>query len=272
MICAGMAGSKWLAKLASAPCDPIALMMGIPGLEPVDRPKEWLKEVPIHVLAPIAPQDRERLETLGYRFAGQLQGAGDQLLRRQFPASWLSIRMTAEGTLPEPARPMHPRSSRKVVQMFSDPIANRLDLGSALEESALKLAMALCTDRSTCESIRIILHDSSGAWRSASRKLIKPVSTAAPLLAGFRALLSGLEMTGPVERMEARAEDLKPAPVFQKTLMGGSAKEERAHSIRATLGAVRASFGDESICLGRQLPAERRVQVLRAWRNATGWM
>jgi hypothetical protein len=91
------------------------------------------------------------------------------------------------------------------------------------------------------------------------------------LRVALRQMLDKHPPAGPVERVTLRAEELVRPAAFQRTLLGDLSRAERTHATDSALKVMEARFGSGAIRPARQVQIPRRLKVLRAWRDATGW-
>ncbi len=270
LVRAGLAPGKWLAQLAAQPCEAKALGLGVPVLEAVTDPAGFLAPLPTGCLSPVEPAHRERLEFLGYRRVGQVAAAPLRLLTAQFGRSGPLIQQAAQGRCLDRARPLYPADAVSERVAFEGPVADRSVLEAGLTELATRLAQALCASDRIGDRLELVVEPESGVPLVRRRQLARPVQAARPLRVGLGALMGDGPPFAPVA-VRGVMPGLRPAPRVQRSLATMETRDEREHTAETALRSVRAAFGDGAVVRASDVVLPRRLRVLRAWREATGW-
>ncbi len=269
---AGIAPTKWLAKLARIRVDEEALALGVPPIEAVVQPERFLQSVPVEMIEPLEPQIRERLILLGYRLAGQAQKADLNLLCKQFGQKGLTVWQSVRGGVHEPIKAEWPTEGfSRAVAFGASAVDNRLLFEHALDRLAQKASAELSLRAKNAQSVRLTVFDEDGKWVSDQRAFVKPVQTQKHLSVILNRMFDGLELTQAVMRIQASFLDLRDQGAYQQSLEGRTNKEERTASVETALKSVRSSQGRASVQMGSDIVLPRREKVLRAWRHAIGW-
>jgi len=74
-----------------------------------------------------------------------------------------------------------------------------------------------------------------------------------------------------ITEIRARMTNLQSSECFQRELSGAHSAAERSSSTAAAFQHIRTVFGDHAIEVAGQLKEPRRKQLLRFWKDATGW-
>jgi len=71
--------------------------------------------------------------------------------------------------------------------------------------------------------------------------------------------------------IRARIENVTESKRVQQELTGRTTSVDRECGVMAAFQHVRTVFGDTAIIAGGEIVEPRRKQVLRVWKDATGW-
>lgn len=268
---AGLAPAKWVARLAAGVCDPRAVRIGAPVIEPVQDAGAWLAPLPTGLLEPVDPAHREKLVFLGYRRIGQVATAPTVGLREQFGEAAFTIRRAAEGSHPDPVRASYPVESIFERIQFGHPLENRLALEAGLDELALRLAARLCASDRVAGALQLSLEFEDGPPAVARRALAKPWQAASPLRTALGVMLTGLKQDCPPVAAQALAHDLRRADLRQAALVAMPDPCGAQSCAEAAAKRLGAAYGVDTVVRASGLTVPRRVEVLREWRRATGW-
>ncbi len=264
----GLAGSKWLARLAEASFGSLAN----PAWEIAMRqacacPSEFLANFPIAHLAPVDADHRERLKFLGYRTIGDVAEIPLRTLRGQFGDAALTIRNAARGTLREPVRAVYPPDRVVAGQRFEGGLDHQEALGLAMGALARRIGAALRQREAQGAEVQIeIEYESTRVMRM--RRFTRPIHTPREVSAALRLTLG--EVNAPVWGLRVKLPGLKPAQERQANLYASRAMGDDVAASRAIEG-LRLTFGDGSVMRASEKIEPRRIRVVRAWRHATGW-
>jgi len=264
----GVAGVKWLAKLAAerfGGLAPPAWELAMRGL--CEEPEAALAELPIGLLSPVSEVYRERLKFLGYRTIGDVAAIGYRTLRGPFGEEAARIRSAARGGGVEPVRAVYPRDALVAAMRFEGGLEDAEAIGRAVGRLARRLTAGL--EARDVYGARVIVRiETESGVRERERTFSRPIRTLREVAAALRLTLG--EPGEAVHALAVRLPDLKKPPARQSNLyLAGRSGEDRA-AVQAIEG-LRGAFGDGAILLASEKAEPRRVRVLRAWRHATGW-
>lgn len=266
---AGMAGSKWLARLAAQDCDERAVALGVPPFEPVTDAASFLAPLPTRLLTPVDPSTRERLEFLGYRRIGQVADAPPAALASQFGAQGVLIRQSARGLLGERVIPRFPPDSVGVSQRFPGGMESMTQIDEAIRGIARLLSGELL-QRDLCGCQLIVTVEEECSAFTTIGVLGKPTQSELAISLAIARHLKG-KMKRAVWGLRVTMPRLRRVGVTQAVLPSMRGGLERRVAADVALRMVRQSMGDESVRIAADLPVPRREQVLRIWKHATGW-
>lgn len=270
-VSAGLAPAKWVAQLCSQPVDLEIVRLGVPWCSAVTDVARLLADVPTRLLAPVSPEHRSRLEFLGYRWSRDVAATPLSVLRSQFGDAASQIHEAALGRILDAVKPNYPPGSVSETQRFAAPLNDRLELESAVHALCRQLAARLCESDQTARQIELLIATEASVPVRLGRRLGKPTQAAHPLAVVCLSLLSKADLADPPVALTVRLSDIVAAPRGQRSLTGFNGADEKARACESALRAVNASFGDDTLIRAKDLRVARRVDVLRAWKNATGW-
>lgn len=279
LVC-GLATDRWVAKLAAQPINPGDVPKGIPCIDCVFSQAEFLAPLPTERLVPVAPEHRERLIALGYRRIGEVASAAPSLLRRPFGEDALKILASAQGRWPDPIRASYPPASWHTSCQLADPITNHLVLESIYRDLAQAASQALIEKDEIARHIWLKLECENGRYASAQRPFGKPtrepraMNTLLSLIGkeAWNALqLDHQEVEEGVAAVHLRLLDLIPAPRVPQSLPGTYGTRERTIAAETALRRVKSAHGDQAVIPAALITLSRRDQLLRLWRQSTGW-
>lgn len=274
---AGMAATRWVAQLASGvlrhPGDPL-IAQDLAMREPAIRPAEFLAPFPTRWLLPVEASHRERLEFLGYARIGDVAKVPLDVLIAQFGDAALTIQRAARGGVFQPVRALYPEGALTDRFVFDGPAALFEIVDMGLSRLAARLAKRLEEEDRQGEEVRLWFDGEEGGTVERVRRFAKPLHDMRSLRAAFRAMLPedlGMQLPAGLRRIRVHLPDLKPMARVQRDL-SGEGKGDRERRTEGALAVLRQAFGDRSILKASDLDEPRRIRVLRAWREATGWL
>jgi hypothetical protein len=222
-------------------------------------------------LLPVAPEHRQRLEFLGYRWVREVATAGMGVLLGQFGKDTFLIHEAARGRALDAVVPGYPRDAMSARIAFACPLTDRLQLEEAVARLCAELSSELCTRDATAEELAVFFEPEHGPPLVQRRKLGRPVQAATPLRVAVQALWGKVPLATPPVSVKVLLSGLKKAPRGQVSLVGMAGKDERARSCDVSVRCLRAAYGEETVKKAVELKVPRRELVLRAWKRATGW-
>ncbi|MCW5937639.1 MAG: hypothetical protein KIT11_10080 [Fimbriimonadaceae bacterium] len=262
---AGLSKAAWVSKLSAIEIDPYDAS----SLMVVDDIPFFLRSLPTSLLTPIPPEDRQRLEFLGYRRAGSLLDASNSALKSQFKANAFLITQVVKGKwrdYPEALYPLHSLTERIV---FDSPADNSLMIQEGIATLANQLANQLSSQDSSAESITLYLEYENGKMTRFTRKLTKTVQTSTQLRTILTTLLK-LPCTPPIA-LRCTLASLRHSARSQKSFEATASTKERRLCADSAIGTMLSSFGTNSIVTASRMQTDRRTRLLRHWRHCTGW-
>jgi DNA polymerase-4 len=267
----GFGGTKWIAKLASDSSSRAPL--GVAGhlilREPVVDPAGFLSPLKTRVLSPVEPAHRERLEFLGYTSIGDVAKVPLNVLRSQFGDAATHIRMCAKGGFFEPVEAQYPPNSLSERIGFEGTVEDLQVLDEGLKKLASAISEKLTKSDRQSKDVVITLEHEEFRTTVLRRKFTKPIQNYASALASLRLLLTPPPEDA-VVGIRIRLENVAQSKRVQQELTGRNSEREKGAV--AAFAHIRTVFGDTAIQTGGELVEPRRKQVLRAWKDATGWV
>lgn len=270
-VTAGLAPSKWVAKLAARDVQPLPRVNGLGVVDAVRDVPGFLRNVPTALLAPVPVPHRERLEFLGYRWVREVAEAPLGVLLGQFGRDAFTIHEAAHGRSADLVVPNYPASS----------VSARVDFGASLDDSTIldqavlevtqTLSSDLCARDVTADELLVSIESESSAPLVSRRKFGKPVQSATPLRVAVQALIQQAKLALPPTALRVTLIGLKKAPRGQRTLLCVASVFERQRACDAALGTLKAAYGGGVVQKAEEIKLPRRELVLRTWKRATGW-
>jgi nucleotidyltransferase/DNA polymerase involved in DNA repair len=268
---AGLSPVTWISRLCAARCDRHDLQWGLLPIEPITDASSYAAELPIGALPGLSPSVSERMTFLGCRFVHQARELSPQTIRRQFgkEAALLSAMLNGQGS--QKVKALHPPDSLEVQKNLEGPVDDSLAIDAALGGLAQQLALALGQRDSQAEALTLTAYHEEGPWSSWRRQLGKPILSSSLLLVALRRMVADRPPPRPFVRLTARAEKLTRRSGWQQNLDGSLPATQQKAAIHSAAKNVEAMFGEGRIQTASEVVIPRRLRVLQAWRNATGW-
>jgi DNA polymerase IV len=298
----GLASTKWIARLASEIRHSLGDdMMGesIRLREPVTNSERFLAPLKTRLLTPVEQAHRTRLEFLGYATIGAVARVPLNVLRAQFGDASTHIRMCAKGRFFEAVESKYPPDSLVERITFDGVVKDLQVLDHGLKKLAASISQRLIKEDRQAKDIVVTLeHEEPGRTIGVppmnhklmeppiiggtpmvhpslgvtvlKRKFTKPIQNYASALASLRLMLTPPPEV-PVTAIRVRLENTTHSKRIQQELTGRTTNSERQLGAIAAFQHIRTVFGDAAIQTGSDIVEPRRKQVLRAWKDATGW-
>lgn len=264
----GLAGNKWLARLAADVLCGIPLDLWPEATRKILRePAVFIAELPVHALSPVDPVHRDRLKFLGYRTIGHVAQIPLRVLRDQFGNESQRIHAAAKGGPQDIVRPLYPPDAVVARFRFPGGISDSEELSRGLERLSRSLAKRLSERESQSTDIEMRLETEAGKLER-KRTFSRPIRTAREVLTALSRMVG--EVASPIEAIFIRIPNLSKAKERQAGLFTLAQPGENVGADRA-LSSLRKVFGDHSVMRASEKVESRRVRVLRAWSHATGW-
>ncbi|MBS1717053.1 MAG: hypothetical protein JSS72_04910 [Armatimonadetes bacterium] len=249
----GLAKTKWLACLSAK------LEAGARSLQ---ETAEFIWPLPIRLL-PISLEARERFEMLGYHTIGQVASLSLRELRDQFRDEGQRIYQLAWGGGHETVRALYPEGCLSEYLYFESPIECLQELEQAAKDLAERIGAGL-QEQGICGREVVLVVETEEDFKVLRRTFNKPLASARSVLVAISALLK--DISEPICGLRLRLPNLTKANLIQLAI-GGESEAEIDGSIRG----IQQVFGEKAIQRASEVPTERRVLVLKEWRDATGW-
>jgi DNA polymerase-4 len=271
---AGLGTSKWIARLAAENHPtPQRLNASMPCIlamhESLSNPAAFLAPMKTRSLLPVDPAHRARLEFLGYSTIGEVAKVPLNVLRGQFGEAATHIRMCARGGYFEPVEAKYPPNSLSERIGFEGVVEDLQVLDEGLKRLAFAISEKLTKEDRQAKDVVVTLEHEEFLTTVLRRKFTKPIQNYASALASLRLLLTPSPVA-PLIGVRIRLENVTQSKRVQQELTGRNADREKGAA--AAFQHIRTVFGDGAIQTGRDVVEPRRKQVLRAWKDATGWL
>lgn len=204
----GVAGSKFVAKLASRHCKPDGLFV-----VPADRVVDFLHPLPVAALWGVGEHTERSLARLGIKTVGDLAGVPVDTLRRELgQAAGTHLAALAWGRDERPVTPHVPDKSIGAEETFATDIADPVEIRRELLRLSERVAARLRQGGSVGRTVSVKLRRADFTTLSRSRSLREPTDVAKILYDVACALYtdSGLENVQ-LRLVGVRVENLSPA-------------------------------------------------------------
>lgn len=253
----GVGTTKWIARAA-------ALVEGA-RFAPL-RPDE-LAELKVEFLAPMSPEDCERLRFLGYRRIGDVLRVPLHILREQFGEEGHRIHQAVRGTLADPVKAVYPPDALRECLIFDGEVDSSLVVQEAIQEMAFRIAQRLQIKNAQATEVVGEIHDADRNVQRLKRSFGKPLRCPRSAHAAL-SLLFTQQLKDPVHALAVTLPKLEPVRCVQAELMQA---QKQAPRIDSALSQVRAVFGESAIQSAAEVVLPRRQRVLKEWQSANGW-
>jgi nucleotidyltransferase/DNA polymerase involved in DNA repair len=260
---AGLAKAKWLARVAAEVGDDDYLAL--------HYPQTFLAELPVTLLAPVAPEHRRRLSFLGYHSAKSVASVPLETLRAQFGEEAHSIQQASLGRGSAKVAAQYPPDALHESFRFPGTTDSLLVLEEGTAALARRIGHRLIEKERQGSYLRVVVELESGEEIARERTFTKPIRCPRTALAALKLLLDE-PLQEPVAGLRVVLRELKRSVRSQLDLMGNGAAGERDHRVDSAFRYVRTVFGEEAVIQASQVQHPRRARVLREWKEGTGWV
>ncbi len=241
----GIAGSKYVAKVASGVCKPDGLLW-IPPQEAA----AWLAHLPVAKLWGAGPKTQARLARLGYHTIGDVAAADPAALVAQLGSVGAHFHELAWGRDPRPVE--HGRRSRSLgyERTLEEDVVARADIARHLQRAADQVARRLRRKSLLAGGVRVRLKTTD--FRSLSRQctLSAPTDVAETLYRAGLGLVGRFQHPGPFRLVGLTAHTLLRAEGAKQLDLLADDRERR---LETTLDELAERFGDNVIRRARDL-------------------
>gem|GEM_PF-805329 len=253
----GTGPSLWIAQLATQLKDPFGFTF---------NQAQRLAPLTVEHLLAIPEQDRERLQRLGFQTIGEIAVTSPEQLHLQFGESAYRIIAAAQGKTRDQITPLYPPRATVETMSFDSPVNDSLSFEKATDTLAHRLAEKIKGQQAGLAILTAECED--GTEHTLQRPYNRPLHTPDRIQASLAYLATELQKTCPnIVRLTARLNRLEPHKTSQQDLFIAASRTDS----QAAIDSLKCALGNKSIVLASEIEAPRREQVLKAWRNATGW-
>jgi len=235
----GVAGNKFVAKVASDLRKPDGLVVVAPGTE-----ADFLAPLPVSRLWGVGRVTGEGLEAMGLQTIGQLAAVPAEFLEARFGSSGRGLRDLALGRDDRPVEPFAPPKSMGAEETFGRDHRDAERLAATLREQAERVARELRAGgfAGRCVTLKLRFADFSTLTR---RHTDDPTQDGLAIYRRARALLDRIPLRQPVRLIGLSVSSLGPAAAGQLSLLAPDA--ERRERLARAMDRVTARFGEESL-------------------------
>lgn len=249
---AGVATSKFVAKVASDLKKPDALTVVEPGSEAA-----FLDPLPVERMWGVGPKAAELLRRAGFRTIGDLARSDEGRLEKLLGSWGPTVRALASGVDDRPVSPHRDPVSVGGEETFDVDLRTREEIARAILAQATRVARRLTAQGISCRCVVLKLKQADFKLVTRHVTLPEPVSDTTSIYRAACSLLDRVELSGRSYRLVGvAAKDLVRGGAGQGGLFPDVGAERRARLEKALLG-VRARYGDGSV-LAAELGAARR--------------
>jgi DNA polymerase IV len=235
----GVAGNKFVAKVASDLRKPDGLVVVAPGTE-----ADFLAPLPVSRLWGVGRVTGEGLEAMGLQTIGQLAAVPAEFLEARFGSSGRGLRDLALGRDDREVEPFAPPKSMGAEETFGRDHRDAERLAATLREQAERVARELRAGgfAGRCVTLKLRFADFSTLTR---RHTDDPTQDGLAIYRRARALLDRIPLRQPVRLIGLSVSSLGPAAAGQLSLLAPDA--ERRERLARAMDRVTARFGEESL-------------------------
>jgi hypothetical protein len=165
---------------------------------------------------------------------------------------------------------MYPLGSVRECFLFESPVEDWETIRAAAADLAKRVGARL--ENRQGSTLLLELEDENGKVRGARRRFTKQIHHHASAMVAIRTLLDSLitaseEKVEPISAIRATLTELESLRVGQHRLIDSGARPQTDNAMLY----VQRTFGEGAVRLASKIEAPRRSQVLKEWRDATGW-
>ena len=243
----GVAGSKYVAKVASGICKPRGLLVVAP-----EDTVAWLAKLPVARLWGAGPKTQARLERFGYHRIGDIAAADPARLTEQLGSVGGHFYELAHGRDPRRVEGSRRNRSMGSERTLNEDVVAREDIVRHLQRSADRIARRLRKKSLLAGGVRVRLKTTDFKLLSRQCTLAAPSDVAEVLLEAGVSLLDRFDHPGPFRLVGLTGHDLRPqAENTQLDLL----TDDRERRLETTLDELSERFGDNIVRRARDLGA-----------------
>ncbi|WP_425279203.1 DNA polymerase IV [Arthrobacter nanjingensis] len=247
----GIAGTKFLAKIASTRSKPDGLLVIEPG-----EALEYLHALPVNALWGVGGKSQQQLARLGISTVADVAATPLPVLLKSFGAMGRHIHDLAWGRDPRKVTPERVDKSMSAETTFREDVRDAESLHRALLSLSHRVGQRLRSSGMSAQSVALKLRYADFGTINRSRRLDFPTDSAARLYDISRHLLAAVgPLPQAVRLVGVRAEHLEPsAGAVQLSL---DRTEENQRLVERSLDEVRGKFGSAGLTPARLLKPPR---------------
>ncbi|MCH8273868.1 MAG: hypothetical protein IH851_03680 [Armatimonadetes bacterium] len=263
----GIAGSRLTACLA-AECT-----QGRATVLPPGGDARFLAPLPIETLWTARPEILRRLRHMGYRTVGAAASLPAHLLKKHFGDEGLRVSQWAKGIDRTPVRALYPPDEVASALQFPQPARLSQEIEAGLRRLAERLSAGLRARDRQASEIELEVGFEGSLAQTARRSFTRPIGSFGALLTGLRLTLRKIPLDGDIQSLSARLHELRGREETQMRIADTSRQEtDGKKQFEHTMKRLKGAFGENTIRKADEIPLPRRVELLKTWREATGWI
>jgi len=232
----GVAGNKYVAKVASAHGKPNGLLV-----VPPDHAVAWLAPMPVDRLWGVGLKTTEKLHALGLMTIGDIAACGERELRLRLGAYGSHFYRLALAL--DPRRVNRGRTARSIGsdRTLSEDVSRHADIELHLRRAAERIARRLRAREYVARGIRVRLKTTGFQMLSRQRLLPRPDDTADVFYSVSRDLLASFDHSGPFRLVGLTAFDLDWR---DQPLQSDLFEDRRRRALETTIDHLVDRFGN----------------------------
>lgn len=249
----GIAGSKFVAKIASTRAKPDGLLL-IPANETVP----YLHSLPVSALWGVGAKTQQSLSRLGISSIADVAATPVAALKRTLGAVGEHVYRLAWGIDERAVTPVREEKSIGAEETFGEDVASDSALQTELLRLAHRTASRLRSAGLKCRTVSIKVRYSDFSTLTRSKTLVEPLDSAQLMYAAATALLSSLgKRPMSVRLIGLRAESLEEA-AGSMDQMSIDGRDDNWRAAEATLDRINRKYGHDNLQPARLLRKERQ--------------
>ncbi|HET7415385.1 MAG TPA: DNA polymerase IV [Arthrobacter sp.] len=252
----GIAGSKFVAKIASTRAKPDGLLL-IPREETVP----YLHSLPVSALWGVGAKTQQSLSRLGISTIADVAATPVAALKRTLGAAGEHVYRLAWGIDERAVTPVRAEKSIGAEETFGDDVASDSALQRELLRLAHRTASRLRLAELKCRTVSIKVRYSDFTTLTRSKTLVEPVDSAQLMYSAAASLLASLGARPmSVRLIGLRAESLEDASgsMDQLTI---DRRDDNWRAAEAALDRINLKYGQDNLQPARLLPKESRSRI-----------
>jgi DNA polymerase IV len=252
----GIAGSKFVAKIASTRAKPDGLLL-IPREETI----EYLHSLPVSALWGVGAKTQQSLSRLGISTIADVAATPVAALKRTLGAAGEHVYRLAWGIDERAVTPVRAEKSIGAEETFGADVASDSALQTELLRLAHRTASRLRSAELKCRTVSIKVRYSDFSTLTRSKTLVEPVDGAQLMYAAAASLLASLgKRPMSVRLIGLRAESLEDAgdSMDQLTI---DRRDDNWRAAEEALDRINRKYGQDNLQPARLLPKDRPGRI-----------